>query len=290
MRVQIAGLGVVGKAQAHLMRKMGHTVTGYDVKPVSFPEIQVTNEPVVDADLTFICPPEKAVPGVLDYLVKSKVHNPYVIKSTIPPGTSQTLMQEYGVHICHNPEFLREETAFEDVMKQKFIIIGECCPKHGDLLADVYAPLGAKIIRTHSNISETAKLVLNNYLSTLITFWNEVDKLCAILKIDTEDVAEIVKNDERISEYGTSFFGQPFSGKCLPKDLNQLLTLCYSHGFTPKLFETLKEVNTELSLLENNRRQRLVEESEAGHQRDMENRVKSSSYSNKSREFKRRLQ
>jgi nucleotide sugar dehydrogenase len=275
MRVQIAGLGVVGKAQAHLMRKLGHTVTGYDVIPVNFPEIQVTNEPVRDADLTFICPPEKAVPGVLDYLVKSKVHNPYVIKSTIPPGTSQTLMQEYGVHICHNPEFLREETAFEDVVDQKFVIIGECCTEHGDLLSEVYAPLGAKIIRTRSNISETAKLVLNNYLSTLITFWNEIDKLCAILKIDTGDVADIVKNDERVSEYGTSFFGQAFGGKCLPKDLNQLLTLCYSHGFTSKLFETIKEVNTEISILENNRRQKLAEESESSRQSDVRSRNKS---------------
>jgi nucleotide sugar dehydrogenase len=283
MRVQIAGLGVVGKAQAHLMRKLGHTVTGYDVKPVNFPEIQVTSEPVRDADLTFICPPEKAVPGVLDYLVKSKVHNPYVIKSTIPPGTSQTLMQEYGVHICHNPEFLREETAFEDVVDQKFVIIGECCHEHGDLLTEVYAPLGAKIIRTQSNISETAKLVLNNYLSTLITFWNQVDKLCSILKIETEDVADIIKNDERVSEYGTSFFGQPFGGKCLPKDLNQLLTLCYSHGFTPKLFETLKEVNTELSILENNRRQMLAEESEAGRQSDVKSRNKSNIISNDKR-------
>ncbi len=283
MRVQIAGLGVVGKAQAHLMRKLGHTVTGYDVKPVDFPEIQVTNEPVVDADLTFICPPEKAVPGVLDYLVKSRVHNPYVIKSTIPPGTSQTLMQEYEVHICHNPEFLREETAFEDVLEQKFIIIGECCPAHGDLLAEVYAPLDAKIIRTRPNISETAKLVLNNYLSTLITFWNEIDKICSFLKLDTKDVAEIIKNDQRVSEYGTSFFGQPFSGKCLPKDLNQLLTLCYSHGLTPKLFETIKEVNAEFAILENNRRQKLIEESEADRQCDVRSRNKSNTISNDKR-------
>jgi len=283
MRVQIAGLGVVGKAQAHLMRKLGHTVTGYDVQSVNFPEIRVTDEPVKDADLTFICPPEKAVPGVLDYLVKSKVHNPYVIKSTIPPGTSQTLMQEYGVHICHNPEFLREETAFEDVLNQKFVIIGECCHEHGDLLSEAYAPLGAKIIRTQSNISETAKLVLNNYLSTLITFWNEVDKLCSIIKIDTEDVADIIKNDERVSEYGTSFFGRPFGGKCLPKDLNQLLTLCYSHGFTSKLFETIKEVNTELSILENNRRQMLAEESEAGRRSGVASRNKSNIITNDKR-------
>jgi nucleotide sugar dehydrogenase len=251
MQIQIIGLGVVGKAQAYLMNKLGHKVTGYDVQPVSSPyirDVKVTDRPVSGADLTFICAPEKVVPSILKNLVEGEVHNPYVIKSTVPPGTTQALMQEYGVHICHNPEFLREEIAFDDVINQKFVIIGECCPEHGDLLADVYAPLDSVIIRTKPTISEMSKLVLNNYLSTLITFWNEVDKLCATLKIDTKDVAELIKNDTRISEYGTAFFGQPFGGKCLPKDLNQLLTLCHSRGLHLKLFEAIKDINMELSV------------------------------------------
>ena len=134
-------------------------------------------------------------------------------------------------------------------MNQKFVIIGECCQEHGDLLSEIYAPLGVKIIRTKPNVSETAKLVLNNYLANLITFWNEVDKLCDVLKLDVRDVAEIVKNDERVSEYGTSFFGQPFGGKCLPKDLNQLLAIFHSRGMHPKLFEAIKDFNTELTVL-----------------------------------------
>jgi len=91
--------------------------------------------------------------------------------------------------------------------------------------------------------------VLNNYLATLITFWNEVDKICNILGLETKDVAEIVKQDGRISEYGTAFFGQPFSGKCLPKDLDQTIMLCRSKGLPINLFETVKELNTELKVL-----------------------------------------
>lgn len=252
-QIQIIGMGVVGKAQAYLMKKLGHTVTGYDIydiKEVNCPyikDIKVTYFPAADADLTFICTPEKTVPLVLEHLIKSQVKNPYVIKSSTLPGTCESLMKKHGVHICHNPEFLREKTAFDDVLNQKFVVIGECCPEHGDLLSDIYAPLGVEIIRTKPNISELSKLVLNNYLATLVTFWNEVDKLCAALKIGTKDIADIVKNDARVSDYGASFFGQPFGGKCLPKDLLQTITLCHSLGLNPKIFEAIRDFNMELS-------------------------------------------
>jgi UDPglucose 6-dehydrogenase len=251
MHVQIVGMGIVGKAQASVMQKLGHSVTGCDVKPGTWNNIPIYEKPVKDADLTFLCPPEKAVPGVLENLVRSKVHNPYVIKSTVPPGTTQAAILKHGVHICHNPEFLREETFIEDALNQKFVIIGECCKEHGDQLVELYKPMGVKIIRTRPTTSEMAKIVLNNYLSTLITFWNSIHEICATLNLDTKEVAELVKNDERISEYGTEFFGKPFGGKCLPKDLNQLLNFCHSKGMTPKLFETIKEINTELEVLAN---------------------------------------
>jgi nucleotide sugar dehydrogenase len=253
MHVQIIGMGVVGRAQAKVMQKLGHKVTGCDVKPGRFADIPITDRPIKDADLTFICPPEKVVPDVIDNLVSNKVHNPYVIKSTVPPGTTQAAMQKHGIHICHNPEFLREETAIEDALNQKFVVIGECCKEHGDAMAELYKPLGAEIIRTRPNTSEMAKLVLNNYLSTLITFWNEIDKICSALHLDTKEVADIVKNDNRVSEYGTAFFGKAFGGKCLPKDLNQLLAMCRSKGLIVKLFETIKEVNTELEIINANK-------------------------------------
>jgi nucleotide sugar dehydrogenase len=250
MHVQIIGMGVVGKAQAKVMQKLGHRVTGCDVKPGYFTDIPITDTPVEDADLTFLCPPEKVVPDVIENLVKNKVHNPYVIKSTVPPGTTQAAMLKHGVHICHNPEFLREETSIEDALNQEFVVIGECCPKHGDAMVELYKPLGVEIIRTTPNTSEMAKLVLNNHLATLITFWNEVDKICSMLNLDTREMAEIVKHDKRISEYGTAFFSKPFGGKCLPKDLNQMLDLCHSKGLSLRMLETIKEINGELELLD----------------------------------------
>jgi UDPglucose 6-dehydrogenase len=249
MHIQIIGMGIVGKAQASVMQKLGHQVTGCDVVPGNFAGIPIVDKPVKNADLTFLCPPEKVVPSVIENLVSSKIHNPYVIKSTVPVGTTQAMMEKNNVHILHNPEFLREATFIEDALNQEFVIIGECCKEHGDELEELYKPLGVDIIRTNPTTSEMVKITLNNYLSTLITFWNEIDKVCASYHLDTREVASLVKNDKRVSEYGTAFFGQPFSGKCLPKDLNQLLAICHSRGIEAKLFETLKEINTKLEMV-----------------------------------------
>ncbi len=249
MHVQIIGMGIVGKAQAKVMEKLGHSVAGCDIKSGIWDGIKIHEKPILDADLTFICSSENSVPGVIENLIMSKVHNPYVIKSTVPPGTTQAAMLKHGVHICHNPEFLREDTSIEDALNQRFVIIGECCAEHGNQLAKLYEPLGAKIIRTRPDTSEMAKLVLNNYLATLITFWNEIHEICSTLNLDTKEVAELVKNDSRVSSYGAAFFGKPFGGKCLPKDLNQTLNICCSKGNFPRLLGTVKEINTQLEVL-----------------------------------------
>jgi UDPglucose 6-dehydrogenase len=155
-------------------------------------------------------------------------------------------MEKHRIHICHNPEFLREKYAFEDVLNPDRVVIGQCCTEHGELLANLYAPLGKPIYMTVPKISELAKLVSNAYLSTLITFWNEVFLLTEKLKVDVREVAELVCSDHRMSRYGTSKFGEPFKGKCLPKDLMHLINVFKKHGLNPLLFESVKKINDDL--------------------------------------------
>lgn len=240
MNIQVVGYGVVGKAQEFLMRQMGHSVTVYD--PYVLSESQLSQ----NVDITFICAPEDVVEGVIERLMISKVQGLYVIKSTVPVGTTEGLMEKHRIHICHNPEFLREKYAFEDVVNPDRIVIGRCCAEHGELLANLYAPLGKPICMTVPKISELAKLVSNAHLSMLITFWNEVAQLADKLNISIEELAEIVTSDHRISKYGTSKFGEPFGGKCLPKDLDHLIRCYRTLGLNPIIFEAIKKYNEKL--------------------------------------------
>ena len=243
MNVQIIGLGIVGKAQAFLSDRLGHTVFGYDIKNVRCEFATILKEPVADVDINFICVNESSVEHAIKTMVRGGVDGLHVIKSTTSPGTTQKLSKKYGVHICHIPEFLREEHAFRDIENPSCVVIGGCCKRHINLLKQFYMPLKVPIIITEPTGSEVAKLTLNAYLSTQITFWNEVHELCEHLDVDTKRIADIVGLDSRVSLYGTDFFGLPFGGKCLPKDLNQFIVCFELCGTDPILFRAVKEYN-----------------------------------------------
>ena len=80
----------------------------------------------------------------------------------------------------------------------------------------------------------------------LISFWNEVNRVTSIAGIDTREVASIVKYNPRVSAYGTDFFGVPFGGKCLPKDLDQFIKYFYKANLNPILLESIKDFNKKL--------------------------------------------
>jgi UDPglucose 6-dehydrogenase len=246
MKIQIIGVGVVGGAQAYLASKLGHEVVGVDRDRSEFEHARMVKKTERDVDVTFICTQESVVPGVIAELVDNDVQGLYVIKSTVPAGTTSTLMEKHGVHICHNPEFLVEKTAFESVTHPNMVVIGECCPDHSNTLQEFYAPLGCPIVVSHPNITEMVKLTLNSYLSTLISFWNQIDMIAGALGVTTKEVADTVKHDPRVSSYGTEFFGSPFGGKCLPKDLDQLIAVSHRAGVDPSLLEAIKDFNAKI--------------------------------------------
>jgi UDPglucose 6-dehydrogenase len=241
MKISVIGYGTVGKAQAFLLQRLKHEVFIFD--PYLFPAVKC---PEKNVDLTFICTPEHAVNEALQNLIRERVEGLYVIKSTTSVGTTEELMKKYGVHILHNPEFLREHCANEDVANPDRIIIGQCCKEHAEKLVSLYAPMNKPIFVTDPTTSEAAKLLSNSYLAMLITFWNEANELAEKLGLNIHEVAKLVRADRRVAAYGTSKFGQPFGGKCLPSNLDQLINTFHSEGLNPLLFEAIKKYNLRL--------------------------------------------
>jgi UDPglucose 6-dehydrogenase len=247
MKIQIIGVGVVGSSQAYLASHLGNEVVGVDRSKTSFEYARIVREPEQDADITFITTPEAAVEEVIANLVKKQVKGILVIKSTVSPTTTRTLMDRHGIHICHNPEFLREKTSFEDILRPNVVIIGQCCPAHGEVLRQFYKPLGAPIAITEPTVSETAKVTINSYLATLIAFWNEINGVAAALGINTAEVAGLAKLNPRVGAYGTEFFGSPFGGKCLPKDLEQVIQTARKFKANPQMLEAIRDYNRTLN-------------------------------------------
>jgi len=245
-RVQVIGLGTVGLAQAQILNRLGCRVYGFDPLINEAPADYVTfstNRPFTDSDITFICTMEGQVENAVKQLSASGYKGLVVIKSSVLPKTTSTLMAKYGLHICHNPEFIRERAALQDAANPDRIVIGQCCSKHGQQLQTLYQPLNTQIIKVDPTTSETAKLLSNAYLAMMISFWNQTHQLAQKLDISSADLAEIVTADKRISKHGTKWFGKSFDGKCLPKDLDHLIEAYEAEGIEAPLLKAIKKIN-----------------------------------------------
>ncbi len=159
-----------------------------------------------------------------------------VIKSTIQPGTTENWNQKYKhIDIAFNPEFLTEANSIDDFKNQNRIIIGST-RKVGAKIKSAYSKVFPKvpIIKTSSTIAEMIKYFTNCYLSTKVSFANEMYQICEKLDIDYDKVIEYAVRDERI---GSSHLNVPgpdgdfgFGGHCFPKDLNALINLAEKQG------------------------------------------------------------
>ena len=101
----------------------------------------------------------------------------------------------------------------------------------------------------HPNESEMIKLVANAYLSTQISFWNEIRLICIGHLLNPERIIEVVKKDKRISDYGTHKLGA-FEGFCLPKDLDQLIQAAQMSGAPASwILKAVKRINEYMKVL-----------------------------------------
>jgi UDPglucose 6-dehydrogenase len=151
-----------------------------------------------------------------------------IIKSTIPPGTTEQLNKEFKyLHIAFNPEFLTEANAIEDYKNQNRIIIGADRP-YSSRVKQIFAKAFPKvpIIKTSSTIAETIKYITNTFLAMKVSYANEIYQLCEKLEIDYDKVIEYARYDDRL---GNSHWSVPgpdgdfgFGGHCFPKDIAAL--------------------------------------------------------------------
>lgn len=185
MKIAIIGGGYVGLVTGACFADTGHDVTIIEIDPGRVAMINKKQPPIFEpgleaiffktigknleascsydtvsaSDLTFICvgtPPREDGSADLTY-IKSASHSigealqhaagyhVIVVKSTVPPGTTQKVvlpeilvasrMTEDKIGFAMNPEFLREGRAVEDFMHPDRIVIGSRQARAGDLVA-----------------------------------------------------------------------------------------------------------------------------------------------------------
>tara|TARA_B100001250_G_scaffold413058_1_gene445967 strand:- start:1451 stop:2212 length:762 start_codon:yes stop_codon:yes gene_type:complete len=180
---------------------------------------------------------ENRIPKHSDFLNAQKQKKTFVIKSTVPPGTTERIANKHkGVDICFSPEFLTEANSFGDFKNQKRIIIGGDGAKTVKRMFRKPFP-NASIIVTRSKTAEMVKYFTNCFLATKVTFANQMFEICSEADIDYDKVCEYALYDERIGKSHLAVPGpdgdRGFGGHCFPKDLAAMITFAESNKVNP---------------------------------------------------------
>jgi UDPglucose 6-dehydrogenase len=192
-----------------------------------------------------------------------------VVKSTVVPGTTDTLVREiveresgmkageFG--LCMNPEFLREGSAVGDFMQPDRIVIGQWDELSGETLAELYRSFDCPKLFTNPRNAELIKYASNAFLGTLVSFSNEIATLCeASPGGDAHVVMDALHLDRRLSPViggvritpeilGYLRAGCGFGGSCLPKDIRALSAHAQERGVLPRILEAVMAVNQDRS-------------------------------------------
>ena len=260
----IIGAGFVGTAVAKGMMLDGE-VRLYDKNDLRRTH---TFEEVVNCDYVFICVPTpmanveggKASLSIMDSVFediqnarnseeKPNENSIYIIKSTIPVGTTRRYSDRHNFPVVHCPEFLTERTANIDFLIPARHIIGGTNPSVLSKVENLFSKRfpGVSVLTMGPEEAELVKYMCNCFFATKVLFLNEMRLLVDKLGMDWGDVIQGFLSDGRVSHSHTQVPGHDgdkgFGGKCFAKDINAIIGLFEEHGLDAKQMKATWEQN-----------------------------------------------
>jgi len=251
-KIGIVGIGMVGAPLRRWFEenvyKRGKNLFLYDidVKKNYFDDVNL-------ADIIFITLPTPRNPkngacdisiveGAIKKITGKKV---IVIKSTVPPGTTEDFQKRYRGHkFLFNPEFLTESQAWEDMIRPDRQIVGftkksldaanivlNLLPK-----APFMSPWGLGTynpVRITATEAEFVKYAGNLHFVRKVNWANALSQVSAQLGANYENVRRAMAADHRIgdSHLDVAHGGyRGWGGFCFPKDTAAFLSFAKKHG------------------------------------------------------------
>ena len=259
-RIAIVGLGMVGGALQRYFEKIR------GIKPLLYDNGKNLGSPqeINKAEVIFVCVPtpfdkEKNkfdLSYVKNTFLKIKGEKVVVIKSTVLPGTTESLQKTYPQHkILFNPEFLTELTADQDMFYPDRQIVGYT-KKSYNVAKDILQilPLAPFERILPATEAETVKYFGNAWFSTKVVFANQMYDLCKALNIDYDRMMKAAAADKRIGRTHLEVWHKGYrgyGGKCLNKDIRALIQLADEKGVNLKLHKIVEEINNKLLEMQN---------------------------------------
>lgn len=223
------------------------TEQGVKDSEVIFIAVPTPPQPDGSVDLSFI---EKVAREIAVCLTPDLGYRVIVDKSTVPVKTGQKVaetVKRYAAEGCEfgvvsNPEFLREGSAVDDLLKPDRIVFGSNDDRATQLMQKIYEPFVAPVLVTDVESAELIKHAANSFLALKISYINAVGRICEKSGADIEKVAEGIGMDDRI---GRRFLnaGLGYGGSCFPKDVKAFIAISESLGYPFDLLKQVEEIN-----------------------------------------------
>jgi UDPglucose 6-dehydrogenase len=247
LKIAIVGLGAVGAG----IYKLFPDAAVYDE-----PQGIGTRESVNDCDVAFVCvPTPRGADGSCDTSIVESVVKwidgpTIVLRSTVSIGTTSRLAKEHGKPIVFQPEYGPAETPdhpFNDLRKVRWIILGgdrKSCKVVARAWRETYSS-DITIAFTTPEAAELCKYMENAYLAAKVTFCNEFFDIAEAVGVDYDELRELWLLDPRIGRTHTFVDGdrRGFGGKCLPKDLDALISTAEAAGVRPAFLDSVRSAN-----------------------------------------------
>ena len=238
--VLVIGLGEIGAPLLELVDEV-YNAQGLDIKP------EKIQGPI---DLLHICFPydETFEQATIDYIGE---FNPKltIIESTVLPFTTNRIYEETLKPICHSPVRGRKADGFRWAYLTYTKFIGPAKPEFGKLAEEYYKSLGFKTYICSSPLeTEFMKILNTTYYGLMITWFQEIHRICRKFGIKEEEVIEFFKTNERESDGKHPrpvFYPGVIRGHCIIPNA-KLLDTIYPSDFAKAILESNKtqEKNT----------------------------------------------
>lgn len=252
MNLGIIGLGVVGNANKEGFEKLGHVVKFHDIK------FNTKIENIIDTTIVFLCVPTPSkengdcdtsiVSSVIQELSNRNYEGIVAIRSTVPPGFTQSMIDKYtNLNLCFVPEFLRERCATEDfVSNHNLLAIGTSDDQTYDQVVKAHGDLPKSVVQLNPTEAEFLKYFNNVYAALRVTFANIFFEACNKLECDYSKIknayAKTGKSSVQYLDVNDDLRG--YAGMCLPKDTKLFINLLKKLNLDYDLIDSIESDNS----------------------------------------------
>jgi len=254
-KLGIIGRGYVGSAIKHHFKE----AKIWD----KYVQTENTFEEVLGQDFIFLCLPTpyregenngvdiSAIEENLEKIDKSVKGKVLILKSTVPPGTSNSFQEKYKNNIIvFNPEFLTAKYSKEDFAYPDKQILGYTSKvsKYWCTIVKEFLPKARGFIMPAID-AEMIKYALNNYYAMKVVFANQLYDVCQKIGSNYENVHKGFVADKRVNDSHFDIWHEGFrgyAGACLPKDMKGFIEFAKQKGVDLKLHKMIDEINEEL--------------------------------------------